>query len=58
MILAGTRELLPVIWRLRHNISPYDGAYVALAAHLGVPLLTADKRLAEAAGGHADVLRV
>ncbi|HYN97530.1 MAG TPA: type II toxin-antitoxin system VapC family toxin [Pilimelia sp.] len=58
VVLTGTRELLPEIWRLRHNISPYDGAYVALAAHLGAPLLTADRRLAKAAIGLAEVLEI
>jgi predicted nucleic acid-binding protein len=32
-------------WTLRHNLSFYDALYVALAAALGVPLLTADARL-------------
>jgi predicted nucleic acid-binding protein len=35
-------------WALRHNVSFYDALYVALAARLGVPLLTADVRLAHA----------
>lgn len=42
--------LLPRIWELRHNVTPYDAAYVALAEVLGAPLLTADSRLAEAPG--------
>jgi predicted nucleic acid-binding protein len=33
-------------WGLRHNLSYYDALYVALATSLGVPLLTADARLA------------
>ncbi|MGH8964163.1 MAG: type II toxin-antitoxin system VapC family toxin [Actinomycetes bacterium] len=37
-------------WALRHNISYYDALYAALAARLGLPLLTADKRLANAPG--------
>lgn len=37
-------------WRLRDNLSYYDALYVALAARLAVPLLTADKRLANAPG--------
>jgi predicted nucleic acid-binding protein len=41
--------LLGTIWRLRHNISPYDAAYVALAAYHDVPLVTLDERLARAA---------
>jgi len=37
---------------LRHNVSAYDGAYVALAEALNCPLLTRDARLARA-GGHS-----
>lgn len=38
------------IWELRHNLSAYDAAYVALAEALRCPLLTADARLARAPG--------
>ena len=44
------RELLPRCWELRHNLTPYDAAYVALAENLGVRLVTADTRLARASG--------
>ncbi len=37
-------------WDLRHNITPYDAAYVALAEILECPLVTADRRLSKAAG--------
>jgi predicted nucleic acid-binding protein len=37
-------------WGLRHNFSYYDALYVALAARLRAPLLTTDKRLANAPG--------
>lgn len=40
---------------LRHNLSAYDAAYVALAEALGCPLLTRDKRLARAAGHAAQI---
>jgi len=36
------------IWRLRHNLSAYDAAYVALTERLGATLLTRDARLASA----------
>lgn len=43
-------RLVPRCWELRDNVSIYDGAYVALAEALAVPLLTADARLAKATG--------
>ena len=36
------RALAERVWQLRHNLSVYDAAYVALAEVLGAPLLTAD----------------
>lgn len=42
-------------WELRHNLSFYDGLYVALAEGLDVPLVTLDRRLAKAVG---DVTKV
>jgi predicted nucleic acid-binding protein len=42
--------LLPRIWQLRHNLSAYDAAYVALAEALGTKVLTCDARLAAAPG--------
>jgi predicted nucleic acid-binding protein len=47
--------LLPRIWDLRSNLTAYDAAYVALAEVLEVPLLTRDRRLASAAGHHAEI---
>ncbi|GAB7192349.1 type II toxin-antitoxin system ribonuclease VapC1 [Kineococcus sp. NUM-3379] len=47
---AGHRALLPRCWELRHTVTAYDAAYVALAEALDVPLLTADARLAGAPG--------
>ena len=38
--------LLPLIWRLRHNVTAYDAAFLTLAAALDAPLLTLDARLA------------
>lgn len=35
-------------WSLRHNLTPYDAAYVALAEALTCPLVTGDARLARA----------
>jgi predicted nucleic acid-binding protein len=47
--------LLRRAWELRHNLSFYDGLYVALAEVLDVPLVTLDRRLAKAAGDAARV---
>jgi predicted nucleic acid-binding protein len=44
--------LLPRIWDLRHNLTAYDAAYVALAEALAAPLVTRDAALA-ASRGHA-----
>jgi predicted nucleic acid-binding protein len=54
----GHEPLISRIWELRQNFSAYDATYVALAeaiAEDGAPLLTADARLARAAGAHTDV---
>ncbi len=45
-----TAPLLDRVWQLRHNVSAYDGCYVALAEAVEHPLLTADRRLASAPG--------
>jgi predicted nucleic acid-binding protein len=42
--------LRPRAWELRSNVSFYDGLYVALAETTGLPLLTADAKLASARG--------
>ena len=47
---------LPRIWQLRGHITPYDAAYVALAEHLNLPLVTADRRLAKAAARFCEVV--
>lgn len=45
-----TVSLLRRVWELRHNLTAYDGCYVALAEAVEGPLLTADRRLANAPG--------
>ncbi len=46
---------LPRIWALRHNVTAYDAAYVALAESLDAPLVTTDRRLAGASGVRARI---
>jgi len=43
-----TSALLPRIWQLRENLTPYDAAYVALAELTGATLLTGDERITAA----------
>lgn len=47
--------LLGRIWQLRTGITAYDAAYVALAETLGAPLVTRDRRLAQARGHRARI---
>ena len=42
--------LLERMWELRHNITAYDAAYVALAERLDAVLITCDARLAAPSG--------
>ena len=47
--------LMPRIWELRHNLTAYDAAYVALAEALESPLVTCDARLASCSKRVIDV---
>lgn len=49
-VVPLSRVLLPRIWELRGNLTPYDAAYVAAAEAYGCALVTADGRLARASG--------
>ncbi|MQA16750.1 MAG: PIN domain-containing protein [Pseudonocardiaceae bacterium] len=54
----GFEPLIERVWELRHNLTVYDGWYVALAETLGTSLVTADARLAEAPGPRCPVIEV
>jgi predicted nucleic acid-binding protein len=43
-----TTSLIERVWSARHNLTPYDAAYVVLARRSGASLLTLDKRLMNA----------
>ena len=47
---VGHRALLLRVWELRHTVTTYDAAYVALAETIDAVLVTADRRLAAASG--------
>jgi predicted nucleic acid-binding protein len=47
--------LLSRVWQLRHNLSAYDAAYVALAEKLDAPVITRDSRLASTSGHGAAI---
>jgi predicted nucleic acid-binding protein len=49
------RELVSRVWTLRDTLTPYGGAYVALAEVLECVLVTADKRLARVSGSGCPV---
>lgn len=53
MIRHAHEPFLPRIWQLRHNLTAYDAAYVALAEALDAPLITCDATLASATGHRA-----
>ena len=38
--------LLTRVWEMRHNVTAYDAAYLALAEALDAPLITRDRALA------------
>lgn len=55
IVRHAAAPMLHRIWRLRHNHTPYDAAYVALAEWLDLPLVTRDRRLAHSSGHAATI---
>ncbi|MFW6313748.1 MAG: type II toxin-antitoxin system VapC family toxin [Spirochaetota bacterium] len=53
----GHEPLAGRIWELRHSVSAYDAAYLALAEAVDGPLVTCDARLGRS-HGHRAVVRV
>lgn len=53
--LFGTLPLRRRAWELRDNLTAADALFVALAEHLGEPLVTKDRALASAARDHARI---
>lgn len=47
--IGTTDPLLRAVWGMRHNVSAYDAAYLAVAAEYEAGLVTFDTRLAKAA---------
>ena len=54
VVVYPTAPLLRRGWELRDNTTAYDACYVALAEALGCPMVTADRRLANAPGSHCE----
>jgi predicted nucleic acid-binding protein len=51
---APLETLMPRVWELRHNYTPYDASYIALAELFRAPLLTADARMARGSGARCE----
>jgi predicted nucleic acid-binding protein len=52
---SSHQPFLQRIWELRHVVTPYDAAYIALAEALDAVLVTADARLSRASGLHCEI---
>ncbi|MFI0978117.1 type II toxin-antitoxin system VapC family toxin [Streptomyces sp. NPDC021093] len=47
---ASCQGLVPRLWELRDNFTPYDATYIALAEQLGATLVTGDGKFRTAPG--------
>jgi predicted nucleic acid-binding protein len=52
---SSHQPFLHRIWELRHIVTPYDAAYIALAEVLEAVMVTADARLSRASGLHCEI---
>jgi predicted nucleic acid-binding protein len=52
---SSHQPFLRRIWDLRHVVTPYGGANIALAEALDAVLVTADARLSRASGVHCEI---
>jgi len=52
---AAWNELASRVWELRHDMTPYDAAYLALAEAQGCRLVTTDGKLRACPGRRCDV---
>jgi predicted nucleic acid-binding protein len=52
---SSHQPFLHRIWEVRHVVTPYDAAYIALAEALDAVLVTADARLSRASGIQCEV---
>ncbi len=57
IVLYPHEPLITRVWQLRHTVTAYDGAYIALAEALNAPLMTCDAHLARS-HGHEAVVRL
>ncbi len=53
--LVAATPLLGRMWELRHNVTGYDFAYLAVAETFGCALVTADARLSQVPGLRCEV---
>jgi predicted nucleic acid-binding protein len=56
--VGASDALLRAVWAMRHNVSAYDAAYLAVAAEYGGRLVTFDARLVKAAEQAAPLVPV
>ncbi|MTD56725.1 type II toxin-antitoxin system VapC family toxin [Amycolatopsis pithecellobii] len=52
---AAWAEVADRVWELRHNLTPYDAAHIALAEARGCNLVTTDWKLSDCSAGRCQV---